>query len=216
MAITPFQLPAMPAGHAAFAGSDFDRLGDKSLRFAEFPVELFRFTGDGVLTTKTVQTGFSRVFGGIVFNVTDGTNWSTVTAVVNASSPGSIDLASIPADTDVYLLIVWGDKAVAEQVPALDAVDPTAPVQLDPTVDSDTEITLAWQSSSHFGSGVDGYQYRIDGGSAVDVGNVLTAQKTGLTAETEYDFEIRAYATHLGVTRYSAWSNLKSATTEAA
>lgn len=218
MAITPVQIPAsIPVGLVNFANTDFDRLGDKHLRLAEYPVELYRFAGDGALTTKTVQTGMTRVVAGVVINVTDGTVWSnTITVAVNASNPSQVDLASIPADTDVYLLMVFGEKLVPESTGALDSVDPTAPVQSDPTVDSDTEITLSWAASTHFGSGVDGYEYRIDGGSPVDAGNVLTIQKTGLTAETEYDFEIRAYATHLGVTRYSAWSNLKTAETEAA
>lgn len=56
-----------------------------------------------------------------------------------------------------------------------------------------------------------GYEYRKDGGSPVDVGNVLTTTVTGLTADTEYDFEIRAYD---GAGNRSAWSSVVSATTE--
>lgn len=38
-----------------------------------------------------------------------------------------------------------------------------------------------------------GYEYRKDGGSPVDVGNVLSKLVTGLTADTDYAFEVRAY-----------------------
>lgn len=38
-----------------------------------------------------------------------------------------------------------------------------------------------------------GYQYRVDGGSPVDAGNVLTATVGSLTPETTYEFEVRAY-----------------------
>lgn len=55
-----------------------------------------------------------------------------------------------------------------------------------------------------------GYEYRIDGVTIVDVGNVLTYDVTGLTPATEYDFEIRAYD---GQGNRSAWSPVVSATT---
>lgn len=116
MAINPVILPKFEPTHANLLGTDFARPGDNTLRFAEFPVELIRFTGDGALTTVDVTTGFSRVLGGMVFNVTDGTvSWTSVAAKPHASNPAQMTLTSIPADTDVYLLIVWGDKA---QVPA--------------------------------------------------------------------------------------------------
>jgi hypothetical protein len=57
------------------------------------------------------------------------------------------------------------------------------------------------------------YQYRIDGGTPVDVGNVLTHQVTGLTGSTLYDFEVRAED---AAGNFSAWSNLESGTTDAA
>lgn len=38
-----------------------------------------------------------------------------------------------------------------------------------------------------------GYEYRKDGGSPVDVDNVLSKLVTGLTPDTDYAFEVRAY-----------------------
>lgn len=51
---------------------------------------------------------------------------------------------------------------------------------------------------------VAGYEYRIDGGPAVDVGNVLSHLVTGLTPSTAYDFEIRSYD---GAGNRSGWSS---------
>lgn len=38
-----------------------------------------------------------------------------------------------------------------------------------------------------------GYEVSIDGGTAIDVGNVLTYDATGLTPFQEYSFRVRAY-----------------------
>jgi hypothetical protein len=57
-----------------------------------------------------------------------------------------------------------------------------------------------------------GFEYRIDGGSAVDMGNVLTFPVTGLSSGTEYDFEVRKRDNAGNV---SAWSSIVSATTDA-
>src|SRR5436190_5172770 len=55
---------------------------------------------------------------------------------------------------------------------------------------TDTEIFGSWEASSDT---VDGYEYRIDGGSPVDVGDALEATVDGLDPETEYLLEVRAY-----------------------
>jgi lysophospholipase L1-like esterase len=52
---------------------------------------------------------------------------------------------------------------------------------------------------------VAGYEIRIDGGTPVDVGNVLTYENTGLTPDTSYDAEVRSYDT---AGNYSAWSSV--------
>lgn len=55
-----------------------------------------------------------------------------------------------------------------------------------------TGFTLAWPSASD-DIGVTGYEYRLDSGAWVDVGNVLTTAVTGLTSTTAYTVEVRAY-----------------------
>lgn len=54
-----------------------------------------------------------------------------------------------------------------------------------------------------------GYEYSIDGGSAVDVGNVLTTPVTGLTPFQQYGFRVRAYDAS---GNRSAWSATVNAT----
>ncbi len=57
---------------------------------------------------------------------------------------------------------------------------------------------------------VAGYEYRVNGGSPVDAGNVLLASVTGLTSDTSYNFEVRSY--DLAGNR-SAWSPVVAAST---
>lgn len=89
------------------------------------------------------------------------------------------------------------------------------PVQLAVTSIGQTAATLNWEASTApAGMEVSGYEYRLDGGSAVDVGDVLTKALTGLTPTTEYDAEVRAYDSSGASTVYSAWSNVKTFTTD--
>lgn len=75
-----------------------------------------------------------------------------------------------------------------------------APVTVDPpgvpddvTVTPDVlAATLTWTAPTS-GGDVDGYEVRLDGGTIVDAGLVLTYEFTGLTPDTSYDFEVRAY-----------------------
>jgi lysophospholipase L1-like esterase len=55
-----------------------------------------------------------------------------------------------------------------------------------------------------------GYEYRVDGGEPVDVGDVLTTIVAGLQSGTEYDFEVRSYN---DVGLRSPWSSVVSAAT---
>jgi PKD repeat protein len=57
---------------------------------------------------------------------------------------------------------------------------------------------------------VAGYEYRLNGGSPVDVGDVLTKIISALSPNTLYSFEIRAYD---AAGNRSGWSSIVSATT---
>ena len=67
----------------------------------------------------------------------------------------------------------------------------TAPTGLTATAQSDTVIRSTWNALA----GATGYKIRRDGVTVVDVGNVVTYDATGLTASTQYGFEVLAYNT---------------------
>jgi len=57
-------------------------------------------------------------------------------------------------------------------------------------------VILHWDSSTDDGSGVAGYKIKKEDGqqsTVIDVGNILTRQITGLTANTRYHFSVMAY-----------------------
>lgn len=70
------------------------------------------------------------------------------------------------------------------------------------------EAKLEWTDMA-----VAGYEYRVNGGTPVDVGSVLSTVVTGLATATSYDFEVRAYD---GLGQYSDWSPVVTASTGAA
>ena len=92
-----------------------------------------------------------------------------------------------------------------------DTTAPTVPANLTATAASHTSIALAWDASTD-AVGVTGYEYRIDGGAAVDAGAGTTETVTGLTASTLYSFDVRAYD---AAGNYSAYSAAATETTDA-
>jgi chitodextrinase/lysophospholipase L1-like esterase len=101
----------------------------------------------------------------------------------------------------------WSDIVIQSPLP--DTTPPSVPAGLATNVISDTEIDLSWSAST---GGPTGYRYRVNAGTAVDVGNVLNTPVTGLTALTSYDFQVQSYD---GSGNHSAWSGVVSATTAA-
>lgn len=55
-----------------------------------------------------------------------------------------------------------------------------------------------------------GYQYRVNGGAPVDVGDVLSYLVTGLDPDTSYTFEVRPYDE---IGQFGPWSNVATAET---
>jgi hypothetical protein len=88
--------------------------------------------------------------------------------------------------TDLETWIAANRSGGVQYVPAI----PNTPTGLD--VDEGvTNLELSWTAST--GSPT-GYDVRINGGSPIDVGNVLLYDFTGLTPETAYTLEVRAYS----------------------
>lgn len=90
-----------------------------------------------------------------------------------------------------------------------DVTAPSIPPNLMVTAVSENTVTLSWGASSD-NVGVTGYKVYTDGAGAIDVGNVLTYQVTGLSSVTSYDFNVTAYD---AATNESAFSNTVVGTT---
>lgn len=118
-------------------------------------------------------------------------------------APGVPTGLALEVLSDSEILVTWSSPPDTEA--------PSAPVLSSAVADSDTEVTMIWAASTD-DVAVTGYDTRIDGGAWTDRGLVLTYQYTGLTASTEYDFEVRAYD---AAGNHSVASNLISETTEA-
>lgn len=112
--------------------------------------------------------------------------------------------------TFVWSGVDWvGTYGVA--IPPLpDAEAPTTPTGLTAAASGATSVLLEWSASTD-NVAVSGYEYRVDGGTAVDAGAGLSESVTGLTAETEYDFEVRAYD---AAGNRSGWSTVATETTD--
>lgn len=88
--------------------------------------------------------------------------------------------------------------------PETDTEAPTVPGSLTNTTQTSTSLTYTWNASTD-NTAVTGYEYELDdSGSPIDVGNVLTATPTGLTASTAYDFKVRAYDAEGNRSAYTA------------
>lgn len=103
---------------------------------------------------------------------------------------------------------VWAEST-GNKVPAkvwfrIPVEEPTAL-----TADNETTSTvdLEWALPAS-GPTPTGYQYRVDGGAPVDVGNVTSTTVAGLDPDTSYLFEVRAYASG----DYSDWVDVTTST----
>jgi hypothetical protein len=100
----------------------------------------------------------------------------------------------------------FGDSAWTS-VAGTTAGPPDTPTGLTVTASPDgLELELDWAAAT---GGPTGYDVRIDGGAAADVGNVLTHTFTGLTPGTAYTLEVRAY----NAAGDSAWASIGASTT---
>jgi chitodextrinase len=90
-----------------------------------------------------------------------------------------------------------------------DVTAPSTPTNLVATPTGDTTVSLSWTASTD-NVAVTGYEYRVDGGSAVDAGAGTSESVSGLTAATTYTFEVRAYD---AAGNRSGWSASDDATT---
>jgi uncharacterized repeat protein (TIGR03806 family) len=106
------------------------------------------------------------------------------------------------------------NTATVTTPPVDDTTPPTAPGNLVATAAGSQSITLAWRASTDSGgSGLAGYRIIRNGAQVAQVmANVLTFSDGGLTPNTQYNYQVRAFD---GDGNVSANSNTASATTPA-
>lgn len=94
-----------------------------------------------------------------------------------------------------------GDSSWAS-ITASTTAPPGTPTGLVETVLSPTSVELDWTAST---GSPDGYEVRVDGGTATDIGNVLTHTFTGLYPGSSPLLEVRAY----NEAGFSAWASVE-------
>lgn len=132
----------------------------------------------------------------ILESTDDGTpNTGRKTAVF--CSPSGRLLSVFLEDFVVYASEVaptWPEIFLYQTTPPVppDETAPAVPTGLAVTVLGKTSLRPNWSAATD-NVAVTGYELSIDGGAAIDVGNVLTVDRTGLTPGTGYSFRVRAY-----------------------
>ena len=147
-------------------------------------------TGLAGTTTDTTQSySWTGVTGAIGYKYsTDGTNYSTVTAT-------SVVLTGLTAGTTytfrVFPVYTSGDGNACQVTQSFTTTNAgstcAAPANLVISGVTGTSFNAAWNVLA----GATGYQYRLNGGSWVNIGTATTTTVTGLTNGT-YNFDVRA------------------------
>lgn len=84
---------------------------------------------------------------------------------------------------------------------------PDAPTDLAQTDATMTTVDVDW-TAPVTGSAPTSYDYRVDGGAPVSLGNVLTVHITGLAVATSYDVEVRS----VNAGGVSSWASVEATT----
>lgn len=120
------------------------------------------------------------------------------TVTINAvSATAGVDYVADEVESGVLLVQFLGDYtadvdfAVAVSAPS-DTTGPSAPGTPTFSAITKTAATVSYIVATD-DTAVTGYEYRLDGGSVVDVGNVLTFGMTGQTPGDTVTVEVRAY-----------------------
>lgn len=129
--------------------------------------------------------------------------WESGTEPSLSTVPGSRDVFSFLRDDTDWLGFVSGAFGSPP-----DTTAPAMPTGLTTSIVNVDTVVLNWNASSD-DTGVTGYEYRINGGAAIDAGAGTTEQVVGLTAGSTYTFAVRAYD---AAGNRSVWSSSVDAT----
>jgi hypothetical protein len=146
----------------------------------------------------------------------DGVSWTGIT-YVGTISPTGTSTVTFPAITARYLRIILATSyetytadTVQTSTVTLSDLRPTyvlaapasAPTLTGPAVCEGTQNTLTWTAVDC----ADSYEISIDGGAAINLGNVLSYIHTGLTIGVSVSYKVRA----VNATGAGSWSNTVS------
>ena len=178
--------------------------------------------GTGAVDSVNGQTGAVLLDAADVGADPAGTAAALVAGVVAGSGPDPTTGASGQAWVTTGTWAGWatiqtitpdplnpGLYIIGAPVPDDDTA-PSVPTGLTAVAASQTAITLTWTASTD-NQGVTGYEYRINGGTAIDAGAGVSESVTGLSAGTEYTFNVRAYD---AAGNRSGWSASATASTD--
>lgn len=144
----------------------------------------------GSIADTTASYTWSPVAGSIGYKWSiDGINWNLVistAAVVTGLT------AATGYTFRVYPVYSSGDGAACTVTDTFTTTDLGVACAAPGSLVLDLATVSTFRATWNAVSGASGYQYRLNGGSWVNIGSVLTFTPTGLTAATLYNFEVRA------------------------
>ena len=155
---------------------------------AESNVTLTRSVAETTWTNGdvTVTLSYSNIPSGYVLQYKIGSgNWTTGTSVTVTTNNTTVYGRLYNATID--------DEIAANSVTIgnIDKIDPTAPTSITSSVTTNS-ITVKASGGTDVGSGVAGYQYRINSGEwSATISNGSSHTFSGLTAATNYTIEAR-------------------------
>jgi len=204
-----------------------DGTGGHTVTYGGDPVTVA--TAAGAQTLVEVWPGGEVTYPGAPGGAVDSVNGQTGVVALGAAEVGAVPLPSaIPTGyaplADGAGGVLWSQIAIDGSLilsndgsggivfTIVDVTAPSVPANLTATPTSHTAVGLAWDPSTD-DTGVAGYEYRVNGGAAVDAGDVLAISVEGLTASTLYSFSVRAYD---AAASRSDWCVAVEATTDAA
>jgi hypothetical protein len=185
-------------------------------------------------TAVSATAGYKQAT--VSFTAPTSTGGAAITSYTVTSSPGSITATGASSPLTVtgltagtsYTFTVTATNAqsltssASSTSAAVTPYDiPVAPATPS-TVSGDMDITVSWTVPSNGGSAITGYKlrYSSNGGSswgaATSVGNVLTYNVTGLTDNTNYQFQIAATNAAGDSVWSTATANVQTVTTPSA
>lgn len=161
---------------------------------------------DGKLLVAAGMPGSSLVLSGVQ---PSAGAWTRTDVGTTGTSEWGYAVPSESVDTNYQAKITAsGSTNLSMAAIVIGSSPPEVPTALVKTGSSRTTLSMDWGAPAS-GPTPTSYQYRVDGGGAVDVGTATQALISGLETDTSYQIQVRSVYQGL----YSAWSAITVAST---